>query len=364
MISIGELPLVLSQIERERGIKKEVIIDALKSALLSALRRVFDEKDWESLSVVIDEESGELKVLKGKKDVTPSDEAFGRLAAQSAKQVIMQRIREAEKNSIFDEFQEKEGSVVTGTVQRIEGRNYLINLGRIEALLFPSEQIFKEKYSLKDRIRVYIKEARKTAKGPVLLISRTHPGLLKYLMETEIPEIHDEVIEIKSIAREPGRRAKVAVYSKDPQIGAVGTCVGHMGQRIQSIVRELSDERIDVIEWSEDPKILIANALKPAKIAQINLDEAEKTARVFVSEDQLSLAIGKGGQNIRLASRLTSWHIDVCNVNDSKEVEKDEKRLSLKEKIVLAKSKKNQEEKENKETKEVNSDDEKAADSE
>jgi len=336
MITIDGLPLVLSQIEKERGITKDVIIDALKLAFLSACKKMFEEEVWEELTAELDEETGHLTVLHKKKDVTP--ENFGRLAAQTAKQVILQRIREAEKTSIYDEFSEKIGAILTGTVQRIEGRNYLINLGRIEAILRYSEQIHKEKYNPKDKIRVYIVGTSQSAKGPVLNISRTHPGLLRCLMEMEIPEIHDEIIEIKSVSREPGIRAKVAVLSNDPDVGAVGTCVGHMGQRIQSVVKEMSDERIDVIEWSDDPKVLIGNALKPAKVSQVRLNEAEHTATVGVPEDQLSLAIGKGGQNIRLASRLTGWRLDV--VDDQQLARESTKKLSLKEKMALAKARK------------------------
>ncbi|MFH1428336.1 MAG: transcription termination factor NusA [Candidatus Margulisiibacteriota bacterium] len=342
MIVIEELPLVLAQIEKERGIAKEVIIEALKSAFLSACKKVYHEDIWPELSVELDENSGNMKVLQGSTDVTP--ENFGRLAAQTAKQVILQRIREAEKNSIYDEFDAKKGTVIIGTVQRIEGRNYLINLGRIEATLHYSEQIHKERYSLKDKIRVYIVEAKKTSRGPMLVVSRKHPGLLKCLMTMEIPEIQSGTIEIKSVAREPGVRSKVAVISNDSDVGAVGTCVGHMGQRIQSVVRELSDERIDIIEWNENPKVLITNALKPAKVTSININETEHSAVVAVPEDQLALAIGKNGQNIRLATRLTGWRIDVINEKDFV-AQKEEKKLTLKEKIALAKAKKAEEDK-------------------
>ena len=337
MIVIDELPLVLAQIEKERGISKALIIDALEQAFLSACKKVFDEEIWEELTVELNQENGNLKVLRGKKDVTP--ENFGRLAAQTAKQVILQRIREAEKNSIFDEYDAKIGTVVTGTVQRIEGRNYLVNLGRTEAVLRYTDQIHKEKYAPKDKIRVYIVDANQSSRGPQLNISRTHAGLLRCLMALEIPEVHDGIIEIKLVAREPGQRAKVAVITNDPDVGAVGTCVGHMGQRIQIIVKELSDERIDVIEWSKDPRVLISNAMKPAKVANININEEEHSALVAVDEDQLSLAIGKGGQNIRLASRLTGWRLDVIDVKNF--VDKGTvKKLTLKEKIALAKAKK------------------------
>ena len=242
-------------------------------------------------------------------DVTPKD--FGRLAAQTAKQVIMQRIREAEKELSFDEFTKKQGEIVTGTIQQKEYNGYLVNLGRVEPLLPFSEVEPSEPLRPKDRIKVYVTEVSRTSKGPQILISRTNPGLVKKLFELEIPEIADGTLEIKNVVREAGRRTKIAIESKDPNVSVVGTCVGHMGARIQNIVREMGNERIDIIEWRSDPKAFISNALSPAKPVKIELKQEEMSAQVTVPDSQLSLAIGKEGQNVRLASKLTGWKIDI-----------------------------------------------------
>jgi len=360
MIVIDNFPQVAAQIEKERGISKELLMEAIKAAMIAATRKKLG-KEVSNLEVDIDSETGEAFVFAKKEvvkeiiekeknedeeqegdgeeeeeyspitleeakeyqeDVEVGDiimiectpEKFGRIAAQTAKQVIMQKIREAEKNSIYSDFKEKEGKIISGYIQRKERNGaYLVNLGRIEALLSVRNQIPKENYNLKDRIRVYIVSVEESSKGPQILISRSNTGLIKALFELEIPEIQDGIIEIVGVSRDVGSRAKVAVKSNDSEIGAVGTCVGHMGGRIQNIVKELGNERIDIIEWSEDQYEYIANALKPAKINKITLeeDEAGKRAIVNVDEDQLSLAIGKGGQNVRLAARLAGWKIDV-----------------------------------------------------
>jgi transcription termination/antitermination protein NusA len=356
MILIDNFSQVVAQLEKERGISKEALIEAISAALIAACKKKYGEVD--NLEVKIDEKTGETKVFANKEvteklytpeleitleearkinkdakpediiaiDVTPND--FGRIAAQTAKQVIIQRIREAEKNSVFDEFKAKEGQVITGVVQRQEYRNYVINLGRTEAILPPSEQIPSEAYNPRDHIKVYIVEVKKSTKGPQIIISRTHPGLLKALFVLEVPEIQEGIIEIMGVVREAGYRSKVAVRSNDKDIGAVGTCVGHMGGRIQNIVKELGNEKIDIIDWNEEPRTYIQNALKPAKITNIYLTEekneagdAIKIAKVVVADDQLSLAIGKSGQNVRLAAKLSGWKIDVLTVN-SPEVEK------------------------------------------
>lgn len=342
MILIDNFNAVLSQLETERGVSREVLLDTVKSAIISACKRKFEDTD--NLDVDIDIETGEMRVIASKVvvetvehpykeismvelgefasevslgdvvklEVTPDQ--FGRLAAQTAKQVIVQRIREAEKNGIFGEFKEKQGTVISGTIQKLEGRHYLVNLGRIEAILPPQEQIPNEEFSVKQVVKIYVLECKQTPKGPLIHVSRTHPGLLRYLFQQEIPEIADGVIEIMGVSRDPGKRAKVAVKSNDPSVGAVGTCVGHMGQRIQAIMREINNERIDIIEWSENPKAFINNSLKPAKLSDvIIISEEDKEAIVVVAEDQLSLAIGRSGQNVRLASRLTSWRIDILS---------------------------------------------------
>jgi N utilization substance protein A len=376
MISIENFEQVAAQIESERGITKADLVSAIEQALISACRRRFPEeaiidakmdhvtgaveiyRKWEIVEE-IEIEDAEILLADAKKQekgaeiggfiveiVTPSD--FGRIAAQTAKQVIIQRIREAEKNVIFDEFSKKIDTIITGEVQRIENQNYLINLGRTEAILSYREQIPGEKFQVKEKIKLYVVDIEKNNRGAFIHISRTHPGFLKKLFEIEIPEIQDGIIEIMSVAREPGKRAKVAVKSNNPTIGAVGTCVGPMGGRIQSIIKELGFEKIDVLEWDEDPNRFISNALKPAKISQVTItDDEEKTAVVVVPNDQLSLAIGKSGINVRLSVKLTGWKLDIVS-----EEEYDSKRdeilgqptLSIAEKIRLDKERMEEEE--------------------
>ena len=345
MLVIENLEQVLAQIESERGIERAVIVSAIEQALVSACRRKFSEESvlsakldlvtgaatiYKTRTVVKEVQNPEIEVTvrdaqdiqpgadEGEEiveDVTPSD--FGRIAAQTAKQVIIQRIREAEKNVIFDEFEGKVGELITGTVQQVENRHYLINLGRIEAMLFQRDQIPGENFQAGEKVRVYVSGLEKTSRGPQIQITRTHPGFLQRLFEIEIPEIQDGIIEVMSISREPGKRAKVAVKTNNPSIGAVGTCVGHMGGRIQAIIRELGTERIDVLEWNENPAVFIANAQKPAKISKVVIDnEEEKSATVVVPEDQLSLAIGRGGINVRLSVKLTGWKLDIMNEQD------------------------------------------------
>jgi len=311
---------MLEEIQRERGIHKEALIEAIKASIISAVKKRFKEEEEPVLEVKISDE-GEFfiihKVGDKEEDITPKD--FGRLAAQTAKQVIIQRIREAEKEESFEEFFKKEGSIITAIIQRKEYSGYLVNLGRIETVLAMSEQIPGEILREKERVKLYVVEVRKTPKGPFVVVSRAHPGLVRKLFELEIPEIKDGVLEIKAIAREPGKRTKIAVYSKDENIGAVGTCVGHMGARIQNIVKELGPERIDIIEWKENVVAFIKNALSPAKVSAVELNTKEKSAKVFVPEKELSLAIGKEGQNVRLAVKLTGWKIDI--ISDEKKGE-------------------------------------------
>jgi transcription termination/antitermination protein NusA len=330
---------MLTVIQNERGIPKEMLVSAVEAALLSASRKKISGTG-ENLSIKIDDEGNvevfaamnvveevsdpetEISLEDAKKlnkeaeaggqvvkDVTPKD--FGRLAAQTAKQVIMQRIREAEKELSFDEFTKKQGEIVTGTIQQKEYNGYLVNLGRVETLLPFSEVEPSEPLRPKDRVKVYVAEVSRSSKGPQIIISRTNPGLVKKLFELEIPEIAEGTLEIKNVVREAGRRTKIAIESKESNVSVVGTCVGHMGARIQNIVREMGNERIDIIEWKADPKAYIANALSPAKPVKIELEQEVQTARVTVPDSQLSLAIGKEGQNVRLASKLTGWKIDI-----------------------------------------------------
>ncbi len=242
-------------------------------------------------------------------DVTPAN--FGRSAAHTAKQMLIQRLKEAERSVVYEEYYSREGDIITGVITRVEGKNVFINLGKTEAILPPTEQIATETYREGDRIKCYIVEVKKTTKGPQIMISRTHPGLLKRLFELEVPEIYEGVVELKSVAREPGMRSKIAVYSRDENVDPVGACVGPKGQRVQHIVDELHDEKIDIVKWDEDPAIYIANSLSPAKVVSVDVSEEEKSSYVVVPDYQLSLAIGKAGQNARLAAKLTNWKIDI-----------------------------------------------------
>lgn len=329
----------LEELEKDRGIAAEVILEALEAALISAYKRNFGSA--QNVLVNIDRVTGEIKVFARKNvvneaeddrleisledakakdpryelddvveiEVTPKD--FGRIAAQTAKQVVVQRIREAERGIIFEEFSNREGDVVTGIVQRQDQKNVYVDLGKTEAVLAPTEQIAGEEYRHGDRIKTYIVEVKKTTKGPQIMVSRTHPGLLKRLFELEVPEIHDGVVELKSVAREAGARSKIAVYSKDENVDPVGACVGPKGMRVQTIVNELKGEKIDIVKWNPDSAKFVANALSPAKVVSVKINEEEKIARVVVPDYQLSLAIGKEGQNARLAAKLTGWKIDI-----------------------------------------------------
>src|SRR5690625_2816039 len=242
-------------------------------------------------------------------EVTPKD--FGRIAAQAAKQVVTQRVREAERGVIYEQYIDHEEDVITGIIQRKDHRFVYVNLGKIEAKLSAADQMPTDEYNIHDRIKVYVTKVEKTTKGPQILISRSHPGLLKRLFEMEVPEIYEGIVEIKSIAREAGDRSKIAVYAEDPEIDPVGSCVGQRGQRVQAIVDELNGEKIDIVEWSDDPAIFVSNALSPSKVIDVLVNEEEKSTTVIVPDYQLSLAIGKRGQNARLAARLTGWKIDI-----------------------------------------------------
>lgn len=307
----------LRQIEREKGIDSEIIIQALEDALLSAYKKNYTAAEEARVEVnresgtihvysqIISEKSGEVEEV----EVTPRN--FGRIAAQTAKQVILQRIREVERDLMFDEYREKVGDIVTGIVQQSDQRYTLVDLGKMEALLPISEQIHGERYKHGMRIKVYIVEVRKTSKGPQILVSRTHPGLLKRLFELEVPEIAEDYVEIKAVAREPGHRSKIAVLSHDRNIDPVGACVGARGSRVRMVVNELKGEKVDIIPWSDDPKELVSNALSPSKVKEVIIHQEEELSEVIVSDSQLSLAIGKEGQNARLAAKLTGWRIDI-----------------------------------------------------
>ncbi|MCF6097449.1 transcription termination factor NusA [Thermovorax subterraneus] len=329
----------LDQIEKEKGISKEILLEAIEAALVSAYKKNYGTA--QNVKINIDRATGEVKVFSQKtvkeevkdqlleislveaKKINPlvkigdiisievTPQKFGRIAAQTAKQVVMQRIKEAERNIIYEEFAGRETDLVTGTVQRFDKKNVIIDLGKTEVILPPNEQIPTETYTPGDRIKVYILEVRKTTKGPVIVVSRSHPGLVKRLFELEVPEIYEGIVEIKSIAREAGSRTKVAVHSRDENVDPVGACVGPKGARVQAVVEELKGEKIDIIKWSKNAAEYISNALSPAKVLSVEVEEDSKIARVLVPEHQLSLAIGKEGQNARLAAKLTGWKIDI-----------------------------------------------------
>lgn len=334
-----ELLAIINQVERERGVAKEVLYETLKSAIASAARK--QHGLGENVEVEFDQESGEIRVMVVKEvvrviqnpeteiEVAEAREAhpniqvgspykidldtdgLGRIAAQMAKQVIIQRVREAERANIYQEFKGRQGELITGSVSQVERGNIYIDVGRTEAILPRREQIFREVYKRGDRIRAYILEVREATKGPQIVTSRTHPGLLIRMFELEVPEIYDDIVEIKGCVREPSGRSKVAVLSHDRDIDPVGACVGTRGSRVQAIVQELRGEKIDIISWSDDIRTFAGNALSPAKIQHITLHEAEGRMEVLVPDDQLSLAIGKGGQNVRLAAKLLGWKIDL-----------------------------------------------------
>lgn len=332
----------IDDLEKEKHISKEILLEAIESALVSAYKKnygtsqnvrvdinqdtgdinvymrmdVVDDDDFEDdLTQITLEEAMEIDPRYEVGDVveyqvTPRD--FGRIAAQTAKQVVVQRIREAERGMIFDNFITRQGEIVTGTVQRVSNETLFINVGNTEGILSPNEQVPGEHYNINDRLKVYIMDVRKSNKGPQVFLSRSHPGLVKRLFELEVPEIEDGTVEIKGIAREAGSRTKMAVYTEFENVDPVGACVGTRGARVQAIVDELHGEKIDIITWSEDPKVLIANVLSPSKVEQVIIsDEAEKSATVVVPDYQLSLAIGKEGQNVRLAARVSGWKIDI-----------------------------------------------------
>ena len=353
------LAKVLDEIEKEKGISKDILIEAIESAIFSAYRKNY-ASNAEDIKIDISKDSGVIKVFNDKKvvqkvldplkeisidelsirdkekynigdtiliEITPKE--FGRIAAQTAKQVIVQKIREAERNVIYEKYIDKERDIITGVVLRVEHGNVIIDLGRTEAILLPNEQIRYEEYYKGKRIKIYILEVTKTSKGPKILASRTHPELLKRLFELEIPEIHEGLVELKNIAREAGKRSKVAVYSKDERVDPIGACIGDRGSRIKLIMQELKDEKIDVVKWSDDEKVLIANSLSPAKVLLVNLFEKEKTATVIVPDQQLSLAIGKAGQNARLAAKLTGWKVDIKSESEYKEEKNSDSKNNL-----------------------------------
>jgi N utilization substance protein A len=305
-----ELLAIIEQIEREKGIKKEVLISAIESALLSAARKVIDVKPEEELKIELDTHTAKIKVLKNKEEVTSVD--FGRIAASTARQVIIQKMREAEKDVVFTEFQSRIGEIVSGTVYRFEKGSIIVDLlGKAEGLLLKREQSPREEFRQGQRLRAYVVEVKKDTKGPQIILSRTHSNLVKKLFELEVPEIYEGIVEIKSISRQPGERTKIAVWSKNEKVDSVGACVGVRGNRVRNIVNELQGEKIDIVRFNEDIREYIKAALSPAEVSEIKLDKDNLKATVIVDDNQLSLAIGRHGQNVRLASRLIGWELDI-----------------------------------------------------
>ena len=344
-----ELILALEELEKEKGIKKEELLESIRTALVTAYKRNFDA--LENVDVRIDEKTGETHVYSIKEvmeranddaleisleearkinnqlnlgdsvavEIVPRD--FGRIAAQTAKQVIIQKLRETERNMVFNEYNERKGEIVSGLIQKADKHIVVMDLGKLEGIMLAKDQIPTESYHVNDKIKGYVVDVERGEKGvPQAIISRTHPDFVRKLLEFEIPEIYEGLIEIKSVSRDPGLRSKVAVYSPDENTDPVGSCVGQKGIRIQNVINELHGEKIDVIEWNADPSIFISSALLPAQIMAVDIKEEEKFAQVIVPDDQLSLAIGKAGQNARLAAKLTGWKIDIKSETQFREM--------------------------------------------
>ncbi|OGW53807.1 MAG: transcription termination/antitermination protein NusA [Nitrospirae bacterium RIFCSPLOW2_12_42_9] len=357
-----ELINVIEQISREKGIDSNTIIGAVKSALQTAAKKCFGGSD--NIQVEIDSKSGEIQVILIKKIVekvtNPKEEIefeeakkldseaelgdeigalievgdFGRIAAQTAKQVIFQKVREAEWDTVYKDFIDRQGDIVHGVILGQESRNYIVDLGKTEALLPYKEQIPRETFRRGDRIRAYLCEVKPSAKGPQLILTRTHPEFIRKLFAIEVPEIYEKIVEIKNVVREPGDRTKISVLSKDPSVDPVGACVGMKGSRVQAVVRELKGEKIDIIPWSEDPRVFIAESLSPAVVERVGINEEEKSALVVVSDQQLSLAIGKKGQNVRLAAKLTNWKIDIINESEYDAKRSKEKDIEIEQSMA------------------------------
>ncbi len=305
---------VIENIEREKGISRQVLIESVEAALVSAAKKVVHDKDKE-IEVKIDLENGKIRILSEGKEIVSNE--FGRIAAQTAKQVIFQKIREAERDVIFNEFHEKSKSIVSGTVYRFEKGTLLVDLGKTEGIMPKREMSPRDSYRQGDNVRAYVLEVNKTAKGPQIILSRSHPGFVQCLFELEVPEVADGMVEIKAVSREPGDRTKIAVWSKNEKVDCVGACVGIRGSRVKGVVKELQGEKIDIVRWSENIEEFVQAALSPAEVSSVKVTSAtEKKVEVVVGDDQLSLAIGKNGQNVRLASKLTGWSIDIRSKKD------------------------------------------------
>lgn len=368
MIKVTGLYEACEELERERGISKDDIIEALKDSMVAAYKRHLRIKEATNIEAILVEETSEIGIFRTKVvvneisdpdteiplneakeiddevevddevkiEVTP--EQFGRIAAQTAKQVLTQRIRDAERNNILNEFLEKKGTLTTGIIQRVEGRNVIVNIGKTDAIMPQREQIPGEYYKVGNRIRVFVLNVKETSRLPQVIVSHAHAEIVRELFELEVPEIEDGIVEIKSIAREAGYRTKLAVWSNDEEVDSVGACIGPRGSRIQTIVGELKNEKIDIVRWSPDPVEYIVNAIAPARVVSVDImadDEDAHEAMVVVPDDQLSLAIGRDGQNVRLAHKLTHWKIDIKSVSQMEQAEAENiKNYSEPEEVV------------------------------
>ncbi|HLF18067.1 MAG TPA: transcription termination factor NusA [Candidatus Omnitrophota bacterium] len=317
-----ELIGILEQIERDKGIDKKILIEAVESAVASAAKKLWTVDKNQEVRAVLDLKTGKLRAYAGDEEIRSSE--FGRIAAQTAKQVVIQKIREAEKDVIFKEYHDRIGEIISGGVYRFERGNIIIDLGKTEAYIPKKEQSPKEEFRQGDRIRALIMEVTRENRGPQIILSRAHPSFVKRLFELEVPEIFEGIVEVKSIARDCGERTKIAVYSKDEKVDCVGACVGMRGSRVKNIVSELHGEKIDIVRYSSDIKEYIQASLSPAEISQIQLNYDEKKANIIVADDQLSLAIGRHGQNVRLASQLVGWELDLFTFDQWKQLQEEE----------------------------------------
>lgn len=329
-IQRSEFALALNQVASERGVDVSVVLDTVKNAILAAYRKDHIGIEVEEYRADLNPNTGEAKIFHNDKDVTPP--GFGRIAAQTAKQVILQKIREKEKEAIITDYKIKIGTIVNGMVLRFAGPNVIVDIGKSEALMPVSEQIPNEKYHLNQRLVFYLSDIREGAKGEEIIVSRAHNGLIEGLFKREVPEVAQGSVQIKEVVREPGNRSKIAVFSSQPGIDPVGSCVGQKGVRVQAIIQELGGlEKIDIIQWSEDTKSYIAQALSPAKNVRVEIDEEEKVAHVFVPKEELSLAIGKDGQNVRLAYKLTKYRIEIEGQDDGETADSEESETEKKQ---------------------------------
>lgn len=332
-----EFALALNQVCNERGIDSSVVLETIKAAILAAYRKDFGETDLELLTVDLDGNTGEAKILKEGKDITPA--GFGRIAAQTAKQVILQRIREAEKAAILTDYSMRVGTIVNGMVLRFDGPNIIVDIGRGEGVMPPPEQVRTDGYRLNQRLTFYIKEIKEGFRGQEIIVSRAAAQLVAELFRREVPEVASNAVEIREIAREPGSRTKIAVFSNQPGVDPVGSCVGQKGVRVQAVISELGGiEKLDIIQWNEDKELFIASSLAPAKEISVTLNQKTQTALALVPDDQLSLAIGRDGQNVRLAVKLTGWKIDIKGKNEVEKKEVVKVAPVIKKKVVKIKT--------------------------